>query len=99
MTQLDVKWRIRLEYAALHYAEAKKAVIRAAEYAQSVPTWDGTCDIQRTMEAERAALREYSQVLAIFTRLVLDGKTPAEDHEGEWHYPSEVSQDSASSHT
>jgi hypothetical protein len=72
VTQLDVEWRKRLEFAALHYAEAKKAVIRASER-----------DMQETMAAERAALREYTQILAIFTRLVLDGKQPTNDYEGE----------------
>ena len=85
MTQLDVEWRKRLEFAAFHYAEAKKAVIRATER-----------DMQRTIAAEQAALREYTQVLAIFTRLVLDGKTP-NDYEGEWSCPSQVDQDSSSS--
>ena len=92
MTQLDVEWRKRLEFAAFHYAEAKKAVIRAAEHAQCGPTRDEYCDMQRTMEAERAALREYTQILAIFTRLVLDGKAPTDDHEGDRRYPSEVGQ-------
>ena len=86
MTQLDVEWRKRLEFAAFHYAEAKKAVIRATER-----------DMQRTIAAEQAALREYTQVLAIFTRLVLDGKQPTNDYEGEWNCPSQVDQDSSSS--
>ena len=86
MTQLDVEWRKRLEFAAFHYAEAKKAVIRATER-----------DMQRTIAAEQAALREYTQVLAIFTRLVLDGKQPTNDCEGEWSCPSQVDQDSSSS--
>ena len=97
MSQLDVEWRKRLEFAAFHYAEAKKAVIRATEHVQSAPSSDEYCDIQRTMEAERVALREYTQVLAIFTRLVLDGKAPTDDNEGDQHYPSEVGQDSRSS--
>jgi len=94
--QLDVVWRKRLEFAALHYAEAKKAVIRATEHAQYAPSWDQYSDMERTMEAERAALREYTQVLAIFTRLVLDGKAPTDDDEGDQHYPSEVGQFSQS---
>jgi hypothetical protein len=97
VTQLDVVWRKRLEFAALHYAEAKKAVIRAAEHAQCAPCWDVFHDMERTMEAERAALREYSQVLAIFTRLVLDGKAPTDDYEGDPQYPSEVGENTSSS--
>ncbi len=94
MTQLDVEWRRRLEVAAFHYAEAKRAVILATEEAKSIPSPDGFCDMQRTMAAERAALCEYTQILAIFTRLVLDGKTPTNDFEGEWKYPSQVGQES-----
>ena len=92
MTQLDVVWRKRLEFAALHYEEAKEAVIRAAEHAQCAHSWHEYHDMERTMEAERAALREYTQVLAIFTRLVLDGKAPTDDYEGDQCDPSEVGQ-------
>jgi hypothetical protein len=96
VTQLDVVWRKRLEFAALHYEEAKEAVIRAAEYAQSAHCWHEYRDMERTMEAERVALREYTQVLAIFTRLVLDGKAPTDDSEDDEPDPSEVGQFSQS---
>jgi hypothetical protein len=78
VTQLDVEWRKRLEFAAFHYAEAKKAVNHATER-----------DMQETMAAERAALREYTQVLAIFTRLVLDGKQPTPDTDSECDCPKQ----------
>jgi hypothetical protein len=98
VTQLDVEWRRRLEFAAFHYAEAKKAVIRATEHAQFIPRTDGYCDMQEIMAAERVALREYTQILAIFTRLVLEGKTPNE-YESDWSCPRQAGQDSSSSHT
>ncbi len=72
VTQLEAQWRERLEVAALRYAQAKQAAIRAAEE-------DGF-QSRQALELEKTCLHEYTEVLTIFTRLVIDG---IQDPEGE----------------
>jgi hypothetical protein len=65
VTQLEAQWRERLEVAALRYAEAKQAAIHAAE--------EGVLQTPQALELEKACLSEYTEVLTVFTRLVIDG--------------------------
>ena len=95
---LDVIWRQRLELAALRYAAAKRAVISAASEAKCTPSSDGSCSIQQTIAAENEALREYTRVLGIFTRIVLDGKPDEWSSNPDWQLPGINVPDRAETH-
>jgi hypothetical protein len=78
VTLPDVEWRRRLEFAAQQYAEAKRAVVCAANDSSR----PGACsEIEKTKAAESEALREYTRVLSIFARLVLDREPPPAEAE------------------
>src|SRR5215475_4826469 len=81
--ELEDFWRQRLREARLKYEEASKAFKATwGEHFETRLTADPTHAIQQARKAESRALSQYMRVLQVFTDLVVDGKLPPEDAEG-----------------
>lgn len=81
MRDYEEKWRQKVDSAARRYAEAKEAVFRSTETATALQAPHRYGEAQQAIAAELDALDEYTRVLSIFTRLVIDGKEPPTEEE------------------